>query len=305
MADFRQKLKQYEITNVQGSWEEVVGVGSYGTVYRVDVDGVPRIAKQLQCKSDNCSDVDDEDQEMLILEQVYQECQLLSRLNHHPNIVEFVGIHFAGKEDTPGVISFIMEQMSTDLEHFLDDKNHLVIPMSIKASILLDVSYGLLYLHSMKPEPIVHQDLTARNILLSKDLRAKIADTGVAEMLKIEPNSTAATEHTTPSPSNLSYMPPEVLKQECEHIYTARDIFSFGHLALCTASQESVQVEDISDCDVEALTDFTKKNQLHVLKRKKSLNKLKLPNSFLRELIVRCLNDIPKNRPTAHEVSRT
>ncbi len=182
MASYRQKLKEYETANLQGleSMEaQVEGAGSYGTVYRVAVEGVPRIAKQLH-REFLLSDVH-EDQKISISERFYQECMLLSRL-YHPNIVEFIGVHF-GPENKPGAISLIMEQMHTDLDKFLDVKNHPVIPISIKTSILLDVSYGLLYLHTMKPESIVHRDLTARNILLSKHLKAKIADLGVAKLL--------------------------------------------------------------------------------------------------------------------------
>ncbi len=227
MAGFKEKLQQYEIHDLQGLEDmkaQVEGTGSYGTVYKVTVEGVPRAAKQLHQEFLK-SDVP-QDQQRPILEKFYQECMLLSRL-HHPNIVEFIGVHF-GKENTTGVISLVMEQMNTYLDTFLDRKNHPMIPISIKTSILLDVSYGLLYLHSMTPEAIVHRDLTVSNILLSKALRAKIADLGVSKLLDIGSRS-AAVEHTK-CPGNVNYMPPEALKQvpECT---TALDIFSFGHLA--------------------------------------------------------------------------
>ena len=43
---------------------------------------------------------------------------------------------------------------------------------------LLDVSRGMLYLHSAK---IVHGDLKARNVLISDDEQALVADFGLAE----------------------------------------------------------------------------------------------------------------------------
>ena len=47
--------------------------------------------------------------------------------------------------------------------------------MYVKLSILQDISRGLCYLHARNP-PIVHQALYSDNILLTKDLTAKIGD---------------------------------------------------------------------------------------------------------------------------------
>ena len=298
MATFRAKLQQYEITNLQGldkKDKQVEGIGSYGTVYRVTVEGVPRIAKQLHTALVN-SEVTYNQKEPL-LQKFHQECLLLSRL-YHPNIVEFIGVHFG--QDKQGTISLVMEQMHTDLDRFLDKSIHPVVPVSIKAAILLDVSFGLLYLHSMQPEPIIHRDLTARNILLTKDLRAKIADLGVSKMLRsLEPVSKAA--HTK-CPGTQDYMPPEALKQvPCYGIEL--DTFSFGHLALCVALQEPVQVFDISDYDPEMLFDYIKRHQIHILQRKVWIDSIRSPDACLRELIIGCLKDKPEERPTAKEVS--
>ena len=52
----------------------------------------------------------------------------------------------------------------------------------IKISLMLDVANGLLYLHSQNP-PIIHRDLSAANVLVSVDLRGRIADLGVAKLL--------------------------------------------------------------------------------------------------------------------------
>ena len=283
------------VDHVQGLAEkerQSEGAGSYGTVYRVTVNGVTRIAKQLHEML--ISDVSSEERES-ILQRFHEECYLLSTL-HHPNVVEFIGVHF-GEECKD--VSLIMEHMHTDLDRFIDKKKHPVIPISIKASILLDISYGLLYLHLKTPKPIIHRDLTARNILLTKDLRAKIADLGVAKLLNIEPNSPVA---QTVCPGTHAYMPPEALKPSpCYG--TELDIFSFGHLALCVAVQEVAQVYDISNCDRVTLVDHAQRDQLHILKRKVWIDSLRSPDSALRELIISCLMDKPEARLTTQTVS--
>ncbi len=60
----------------------------------------------------------------------------------------------------------VMERLKSDLATFVEKRKNL--PISIKVSILLDVSYGLLYLHNQTP-PLIHRDLTAPNILLTED----------------------------------------------------------------------------------------------------------------------------------------
>ena len=72
-----------------------------------------------------------------------------------------------------------MELLDTSLHDYLESevKADRTIPMAVKLSILLDISKGLVFLHSMD---IVHRDLTATNVRLSGSLTAKIADIGMA-----------------------------------------------------------------------------------------------------------------------------
>ena len=65
-------------------------------------------------------------------------------------------------------LSLVMECLHTYLANVLEDSSS-EIPLSIKLSILLDVSYGLLYFHIQTPL-IIHQNLTTNNVLLTTDL---------------------------------------------------------------------------------------------------------------------------------------
>ena len=66
-----------------------------------------------------------------------------------------------------------MECLPMSLTNYLEQNK--IILNHIKNSILLDVSHGLLYLHTQTP-PIIHCDLTANNVLLTSDMKAKITD---------------------------------------------------------------------------------------------------------------------------------
>ena len=89
-------------------------------------------------------------------------------------------------------------------------------------STLLAVANGLNYLHQKHP-PIIHCDVTATNVLLTTEYRAKLASFGSAIYIDKQPFTTA------PSVSNI--MPPEAL--EHNPVYSDKlDVFSFGCLIL-------------------------------------------------------------------------
>ena len=290
----KRQLARYEIKNVEGldGDKKLGGAGSYGAVYEVMVEGVPRIAKQLH---DILITPDVRpDQKQGIQERFYQECKLLSELDH-PNIVKFVGVHFGSKRRDFDV-SLIMERLDTDLDKYLDPKKRPNVPIYIKLSILLDVSFGLLYLHIRKPSPIVHRDLTTSNILLTSDLRAKLADLGVSKLLNVSPNVAAA---QTKCPGTLAYMPPEALREVA--VYgRALDIFSFGEVCLCTIHQTFAEVYDATD-DPD-MVNALKRGEVQILKRKKWFETMPAEHC-LRDLTKSCLLDQPDKRPTTQHLT--
>jgi serine/threonine protein kinase len=50
----------------------------------------------------------------------------------------------------------------------------------LRFNICLGVARGLFYLHEIAQPRIIHRDIKASNILLDKDLQARIADFGLA-----------------------------------------------------------------------------------------------------------------------------
>ena len=156
-----------------------------------------------------------------------QECQLMSSL-HHPNITQFLGLCFLPGTRLP---LLVMERLETSLDDLLEHMPNL--PLSLKRSVLEDVASGLLYLHE-RPSPVIHRDLTARNVLLTSSLVAKITDMGNSCIIDTRPGQMART--LSALPGTLVYMPPEALDDR--HRYgPSIDIFSFGHLALFAITQ--------------------------------------------------------------------
>ena len=99
--------------------------------------------------------------------------------------------------------------------------------------MLEDVARGLLYLHKHNPQ-IIHRDLTAKNVLLTTSLVAKITDLGNSRIVNIQPGQLAQT--LLRNPGTLVYMPPEALTAAARY-GPSLDIFSFGHLAIFVGLQ--------------------------------------------------------------------
>ena len=125
----------------------------------------------------------------------------------------------------------MMEYLPHSLDTLLEQRPNLAT--SVKVSFLSDMAKGLAYLHGQDP-PIIHRDLTARNVLLNSTMVAKIADFGVAHIVNLHGNQAAT---LTRVPGALVYMPPEADKDG--RYNTKLDIFSFGVVMLFTITQES------------------------------------------------------------------
>ena len=287
-------LASFEVNDVEGlETGQSFGSGSYGAVYKVTVKGIPRTAKRLL----NILLTPDiqPDEKQGIRERFSKECLLLSKLDH-PNIVQFVGVK---REDDPRDLSLIMESLHMDLEKFLRMKHE--IPLSIKLSILLDVSSGLVYLHTQLEEPLVHRDLKPSNVLLANDLRAKIADLGVSKLVQNYPKREMV--HTK-CPGTMAYMPPEVLGEnpECS---PSLDIFSFGQLTLYVANQLFPEVFDVTSSDVRnEFQSALDRGEVELLKRRKWIEMLQKQDHCLLDIIQQCLQDEPRKRPTSKGINQ-
>ena len=170
----------------------------------------------------------------------------------HPNITVFYGA-------TPPPEAYIIsELLQCSLFQLIYSHKHLAsippssstkppkpFPLKVILRILSDVSYGGNYLHNMKPNPVIHRDLTSSNVLLtvphniseeelliacadaSKPI-AKLTDFGLSR--EVDWCMTACV-------GNLFYLAPEVYTGE--HYSQSADIYSFGILMWELVSRES------------------------------------------------------------------
>ena len=146
-----------------------------------------------------------------------REMDMAARIRH-PNLLQFIG---ATRDEGQTVI--LTELMPTSLRNELvRDVNFLPEAVS---SIALDVARALNYLHLMRPDPLIHRDISSANVLLQplphSRWRAKVSDYGTVNLQR---------NLTTKYPGNPCYSAPEAGDPTQQS--PKMDIFSFGILLL-------------------------------------------------------------------------
>ena len=306
------ELRPFVLSNVRLTGT-TIGAGAYGSVEEVAIPGAICAAKKIHDFLHDTSQVGQTEIRKATT-QFVRECQLMSTLRH-PNIVQFLEVCFFPGSRMPALV---MERLLTSLHDLLDpeidpppppDAPKPFFPLGLKCSILHNVASGLVFLHEQSP-PIIHRDLSARNVLLNSGMVAKIADLGVARIFPRMRMRAAAT--MTKAPGAYVYMPPEALedkpgqKKEEEgktSKYDASiDVFSFGVVSIFTLSQTF-------PCQLLAPTYREGRRLMGRTELERREHYMRMIYSQLREqhpllqMMERCL-DFPENRPSIGEVLR-
>lgn len=94
-----------------------------------------------------------------------------------------------------------------------------------RVSIAIGAAKGLVYLHEECREPIIHLDIKPQNILLDRNLEAKLADFGLARLMDRDVSEVVTAVRGTPG-----YLAPELAGMS---IATSKcDVFSYGVVLL-------------------------------------------------------------------------
>ena len=270
---------------------KTIGSGSYGSVEEVAIPGAVCAAKKIHdCLAKQDPKWVAEDVAEGYLQKFLTECKIMSRLRH-PHVVQFLGLWF---EDNANLY-LVMEKMMTSLHDILEpnepNSSSVAIPLGVKVSILQDIARGLAFLHKQSP-PVIHRDLSARNVLLNSAMTAKIADLGMA---RIMPPKIKAT--MTKAPGAYIYMPPEALEDTSKY-NASIDIFSLGVLIIFVLAEtfpDNLKAPTFTD-EVKGLLARTE------LQRRENYTD-KLYREFTKthpliQLMESCLENMPKRRPT-------
>ena len=207
-------LETFRLVGVQVS-DKQFGHGSYATVQELEYMGLKCAGKKIHDLLLQQGDAS------YTLRRFEDECRILSQVRH-PNIVQFLGVHFQRGVRVP---ILVMEYLPTNLTSCIE--HYGIFPKEISYSILHNVALGLYYLHNQTP-PIIHRDLSSNNVLLTANMTGKISDLGVARILNLTPLQVS---RMTQTPGTPAFMPPEVMVANPKYD-TSVDEFSYGILMI-------------------------------------------------------------------------
>jgi len=283
-----ESLRDFTISRDRVTFTGVsLGNGAYGKVSEVDFDGKLCAAKEIHSL---LLELADTTEAAAIRDSFLRECYLWSTLRH-PNVVSFLGIYYPSSDAESGLPILVMEKMQESVTSLVE--KHSSIPLSIKLSILHDVSLGLRYLHAYNP-PVIHRDLSSNNILVSSHLEAKVTDLGVAKAI-MDQNSKTLTK----TPGTAVFMPPEAL--DIKPLYgPPLDIFSFGGVVLHLTSKQWPIPKSWSQIDPVTRK---RKSLSEVERRQQYIDMMTGDDAELKPLVLSCLEDDPELRPSAIDVS--
>ena len=192
---------QLHVHKHQLSGMQEIDRGSFGKIFVSKLGGERVAVKQLGTSGQSALKAK--------MRELLLELRVLVRISH-PYVVKFHGtatdfaVSRPGRQPYVGLVFEFCDRGS--LHKALFEEQRRLTPAQ-KLRITSQMAQGLSYLHSKR---IIHRDLNTRNILLSGDLTAKIADFGCARVI----SSHSSTLKTTTISGSPAYMAPEQMTGE-------------------------------------------------------------------------------------------
>jgi serine/threonine protein kinase len=213
-----------------------------------------------------------------------REAVMLDKLKNHPSVIRFLGACF--DPASPALIleyaeegtleTLLMKQKKFNTNDWKDQLQ--LIRMAAEAAS------GVVYLHE---EKIIHRDISARNVLVTKSFQCKLNDFGMSRLLA-DQRDVGQTKATT---GPLRWMSPESLREKS---YSEKsDVWMFGVL-LYEMFVRQVPYEEMSPLECA----------MHVLANG---NTLTMPSSVpygLRDIFASCMVLDPSKRPTMEQLHK-
>lgn len=246
-----------------------LGAGGFGIVYRGTWQGKDVAIKKLKMVQLSPA----------LKKDFVNEVVAMARLKH-ARVIQLHGVC-----DDPGHYAMIMDFMPNgDLYGLLSNKSR-ELKWEMRWQLALDVAEGLAYLHRMQ---VLHRDMKSQNILLDKEMRAKITDFGLAKI-----RQKTKSIYTNTMKGSLPWMAPELFKRKIK-VTKKADIYAYGMVMWEIASRRTPFAEDLQGRDPGILAIWVGQSERPEIPKD-------CPTKFA-EAIKRCWRQDPDKRPPAHAV---
>ncbi|KAH7432743.1 hypothetical protein KP509_07G037700 [Ceratopteris richardii] len=187
-----------------------LGSGGFGSVYEGTLpDGRKVAVKKLELLSRG-------------QKEFLAEIATIGRIQH-VNIVKLYGFCLE-KHHRLLVYEYVKNGSLDKWLNFHGGHTHVLSPQT-RLNIALGTARGLAYLHEESPEPILHLDVKPQNILLDENFDARLADFGLAKLVRTGESSVNTAVRGTPG-----FIAPECFLQST--VNKKSDVYSFGMVLL-------------------------------------------------------------------------
>ncbi|KAK9056898.1 hypothetical protein SSX86_024262 [Deinandra increscens subsp. villosa] len=204
-------LRQIKIATNNFDVANKIGEGGFGPVYKgVLPNGTLIAVKQLSSKSKQGN------------REFLNELGMISALQH-PNLVKLYGCCIEGNQL---LLAYeYLENNSLARALFGPKETQLELDWPTRYRICIGIARGLAFIHEESRLKIVHRDIKATNVLLDKNLNAKISDFGLAKL-----DEEDDTHISTRIAGTYGYMAPEYALRG--YLTDKADVYSYGIVLL-------------------------------------------------------------------------
>ncbi|KAK3221069.1 hypothetical protein Dsin_015039 [Dipteronia sinensis] len=283
---FNGKIVYEDIAKATNNFDQMycIGVGGSGKVYKAEIeDGNVFAIKKLNSQAN--------DLEIDSIKSFCNELAALTELRHR-NIVKLHG--FCSQDRHTFLVYEFMEKGS--LAKILSNENEArELDWEKRSKVIKGVAHALSYMHHDHVPPIIHRDISSKNVLLNTDMEAHVSDFGTAKFLKPDSSNWTAAAGT------YGYIAPELaytmaVTEKC-------DVYSFGVLVLeiLMGRHPGELISDINSLR-DQIVDL--KTMLDPRLSPPLIPKLTHELSLMLNIALSCLHFNPESRPPMRAVSQ-
>ncbi|KAI9200884.1 hypothetical protein LWI28_014519 [Acer negundo] len=284
ISDFDGNILYSDIVQATDNFDDAycIGKGGYGSVYKTKLPSASIVAvKKLHSLPNG---------ERNFRKEFLNEIKALTEIRHR-SIVKLYG--FCSNAQHSFLVYEYLEKgsLATILN---EDEKATELDWSKRLNIIKSVAHALSYMHYDCSPPIVHRDISSKNILLDRDNHAHVSDFGTAKLMKLD------SSNWTEVAGTYGYIAPELaytmkVTEKC-------DVYSFGVLAL-----EVIKGKHPGDLIPSLSSPLTRENMVlkDVLDQRLPIPPPEVQDEVIQMLniAITCLHANPQSRPSMNMIA--